>query len=358
MKKIKKIVKYFLTLNIFKIDEICKYYKKYTLLPKLMGFKQKPSLKYRLIVVYEYLKLRFYNNKDDFDYILDCIPRIFFAYYLSHKTGHFRYGHECVNKQYFYQILQKHNLPFPNTPFLISGGKLSNLKNERLSKKEIDQNKLFFAKILSGSAGKGAKVIKGKNVKIESFEDFLFQELCVNHKKIKELAPNEAFNTIRVHTYYSEKHDNLEILAAHIKLAGSGRFSDNIGTGGIGVPINLNTGKLVKYGFSEFIKDTIETYPGSAIKFEGFTIPYWDELVQLLEKATRIFKTRLIGWDIGITDKGIVFIEGNSGSDIFIPQVFYRPFYNTLLIKDQMAEAKYHSWILPYEEKYNKQFGK
>jgi hypothetical protein len=322
-----------------------------------MGFYQEPSMKYKIIIIYEYLKLRYYNKSGNSAFVLNCIPIIFYRYYLSHKTGHYEYGHECINKQYFYRILSKHNLPFPETYFIISNGKIKDLDNNYIPPQHIDSDRNYFAKTLSGSCGKGACIIKGKEIDIGKYDEYIIQDVCTNHKLIKKLAPNKSFNTIRIHSYYSNKHSRMVILTAYLKLGIQNSIIDNVGTGGIGVPINLETGKLNKYGFSEFANKEYEKYPGSNVKFENFSLPYWDTIIEMLDKAVRIFKTRFIGWDIGITDEGVVFVEANSGGHYFImPQGYYTSFYDTLLITDHIAEADYHKWILKYNDKYNKLF--
>lgn len=330
-----------------------RYRKKYTLLLRLMGFVDKPTMGYKVKLNYEFLKLRYFNPDADNLYISDCVPRVFFKHYLSHYTNHYRYGHNCINKALFYQLMHSNGIPIPKPYFLISNSQFTDIDGKIISP-QLEDNHMLFTKPLGGSVGKGAKVLAYKDVVPEHYDDFIFQEVCANHDSIKKLAPNKAFNTIRVHTYLSEKHDKLEILAAHIKLAAQNSIFDNIGTGGVGVPINISTGELFEFGFSEFTHKKIDKYPGSETLFKGFKIPYWEQLIEYVEKASRIVKTNLVGWDIGITNEGVVFIEGNSGSDIFILQVFYQPFYNSLLIKDQLAVAKYHKWIVKYESKYKR----
>lgn len=350
--KILKSLKYVFSPNILKIRKIFHYQRKYSLLARLMGFYQKPSLKFKFRLALEFLKYSYFRKGSDCNSVYNCVPRIFYTYYLSQKTGHYEHGYELIDKKIFYQVLDKNHLPYPLTYFIIQNGGFYDLFNNSVQSVKIDDQKTYFAKKRLGSAGKGATIVKGSNINVAKFEDYIFQEVCRNHEYINQIAPNKAFNTIRVHTYYSIQHDKMIILAAHLKLASSNSITDNIGAGGIGVEINPDTGSLAKYGFSELSRVSYICYPGSKHNFEDVILPFWIILVKELEKACRIFKSRLIGWDIGITDEGIVFIEGNSGSDIFIPQAFYRPFLSTLLISDHLASSKFHDWISKYEKKY------
>jgi len=341
-------------LNNANLNDLRRYYSRYTLLPKLMGFKQEPTAKYKLSLIYDYLR---YSNccwDKDSEYVLNCLPQLLYSNYLSHKTGHYEFGHECINKQYFYQILEKHNLPFPKTYFIISENQVKNLDNDVLSTEVIDSEKTYFAKPLARSSGEGACIIKSSDMDIKKFEGYIFQEKCSNHKLIKKLAPNDAFNTVRIVTYNSEKHNKTVILSTTLKLGQKNSLTDVIGTGGTMVPIDNDKHCLKKYGYNLFTEKKFEKYPESDIVFENFELPYWYDLLKVAKKASRIFGTRLIGWDIGITDEGIKIVEGNSGGSYLPPQAFDKPFYDTLLISDYLAESEYHEWIKKYEKNFSK----
>lgn len=44
----------------------------------------------------------------------------------------------------------------------------------------------------------------------------------------------------------------------------------------------------------------------------GFQVPRWDEAVELVTRLANVIETNnYVGWDIALTDKGWVMIEGN-----------------------------------------------
>ena len=52
----------------------------------------------------------------------------------------------------------------------------------------------------------------------------------------------------------------------------------------------------------------------------GFKIPKYKEVIELAKKASLVVdEVRYVGWDIAVTDKGPVIIEGNEypGHDIY-----------------------------------------
>lgn len=60
--------------------------------------------------------------------------------------------------------------------------------------------------------------------------------------------------------------------------------------------------------------DLKESHPDSNIKFKGFKVPRWNELVMLATKCHRqIPDHKYVGWDFALTENGWVLLEGNWG---------------------------------------------
>ena len=50
----------------------------------------------------------------------------------------------------------------------------------------------------------------------------------------------------------------------------------------------------------------------SNVKIENFQIPYWNEVVTLcIKAASKYDDNKSIGWDVAITQRGPILIEGN-----------------------------------------------
>ena len=61
-------------------------------------------------------------------------------------------------------------------------------------------------------------------------------------------------------------------------------------------------------------------HPVTNTKIEGFQIPYFKEAIKMVKDASKVVpQVGLVGWDIAITNKGPVMIEGNQlpGYDIY-----------------------------------------
>jgi hypothetical protein len=155
-----------------------------------------------------------------------------------------------------------------------------------------------------------------KQITIESLRMVLknkciVQERVNQHSKIKQLYP-DSVNTIRLATVIN--NGEVVPLSAVIRTGVNGLRCDNWTAGGIAIGIDLATGRLRKYGiFKPGYGGKLERHPDTGLKFEDFEIPYFDRVVQMALSLHRFFYgVHSIAWDIGITESGPTFIEGNN----------------------------------------------
>jgi Sugar-transfer associated ATP-grasp len=87
---------------------------------------------------------------------------------------------------------------------------------------------------------------------------------------------------------------------------------DHLTYGALGCWVDLNTGALSPgrtrhdFAYSSVI-------PGTARPFVGFQLPHWEMIKELALRAAMVFPwARAIGWDVAISDRGPVLIEGNA----------------------------------------------
>jgi hypothetical protein len=58
--------------------------------------------------------------------------------------------------------------------------------------------------------------------------------------------------------------------------------------------------------------DYVSVLPGTETPFVGFRLPYWSEVKDLALRAAAAFPwVRSVGWDIAISERGPVLVEGN-----------------------------------------------
>ena len=139
----------------------------------------------------------------------------------------------------------------------------------------------------------------------------MIQEYIFQHEKLNKFN-SSSLNTIRIVT--TRHNEDVHVLSAMLRIGVGGCVVDNLSSGGIGVGINSQTGKLKKYGcyYSKFNKKARLKHPVSKIKYEGYQLPCWQEVLKLVKDAHEIFyKLPTIGWDVAITRNGPIIIELN-----------------------------------------------
>lgn len=96
-----------------------------------------------------------------------------------------------------------------------------------------------------------------------------------------------------------------------------GAIVDNFHRGGIVSKVDMKTGELGPASDAGVGRPCIwlERHPLTDAQIKGRRLPLWKETVDLVCRAHAAFPDRVtIGWDVAITDRGPVIIEGNAQS--------------------------------------------
>lgn len=222
---------------------------------------------------------------------------------------------------------------------------LAVIENERVTIEEdkkilsiseyFQSDKRVICKIIDGECAdsvllltvKGNEIVNGNApitidelTQIFCGKRYLVQEVVKQHADIDRINPY-CVNTIRIITIRG-RSGKINVLAASIRIgARSDSFVDNRAAGGMAVGIHED-GTLMKYGFQHAeLGGRNEKHPVTGVVFEGYQLPYWDEVVNLVKNAHKcIMGLQSIGWDVAITPNGPVLIEGNDNWEIANPQ--------------------------------------
>ena len=187
----------------------------------------------------------------------------------------------------------------------------------------IIQKKVFVAKVIDGTCGKGVEKIdladyENANVVYEFLINnnfMLIEELIIQKDELNNLHP-QSINDVRLVTVL--KDDKVNIVGAFLRI-GNGKFVDNINSGGMFTPINIDTG-IIEFPAADKDGNIYEKHPLTNVSIVGFKIPLWEECIKLVNEAAFVVPSvRYVGWDIAITNEGPVFIEANPfpGHDIY-----------------------------------------
>jgi len=184
----------------------------------------------------------------------------------------------------------------------------------------------IIAKPLNNCGGKGIEVIdldksKMKNeyniLKIYNAliknEQFLVEEYLIQHEDLSKLY-NGSVNSLRILSFLDDNGE-VHILNTILRIGNNGSV-DNFSSGGMYTFVN-EKGKVYVPAIDE--KGNIfEEHPSSKVKIVGFEVPRYDEIESLIKKIAKIVPTvRYVGWDIVVTNNGLVVIEGNQFPGVF-----------------------------------------
>ncbi len=116
-----------------------------------------------------------------------------------------------------------------------------------------------------------------------------------------------SINSIRLRVFRFD--DRIEVLPSNFRIGRGDSIVDNTGHGGISAALDENGLVLTACDSTGMY---YETHPDTGEKIVGFQIPRWDEAVALANKLCQVVpKVRYVGWDLALTEKGWVVIEGN-----------------------------------------------
>lgn len=166
-------------------------------------------------------------------------------------------------------------------------------------------------------------------------DGFVVQERLRNHCEIERLTGSEYLQTVRVVTFVADD-GTTQVLHAHLKVTGGVNVVDNFGDGiggNVQCMVDLESGVLgsaVMFGGGGSGIEVLERHSDTGLSFEGFELPYWTEVCDLVRRSAREFlPIRAIGWDVGITPEKAVIVEGN---------IWWDP-HNQHKAMDKVAEA-------------------
>ncbi len=131
----------------------------------------------------------------------------------------------------------------------------------------------------------------------------LVEETITQCKEMSKLHP-PSINTIRAVTL------NHQIVAAYLSIGNDNNVVVNINHGGLIAPINIETG-IIDYLAIDKDGNIHEKHPLTGESILWFQIPKWPRIKRFIERASHeIPEVGYVGWDICLSDKGPLLIEG------------------------------------------------
>ena len=184
----------------------------------------------------------------------------------------------------------------------------------------------LLAKPVRGSGGVGILAFERDDLAEKALPkallrgEFLLQERLAPHPVLKPLT-FDVLATARIVTILDEQ-GSPEIVFAGLRFAGrKDAIVDNAHQGGFGAPINLTHGLLGK-GMVVAGPDEFDVHPASGARITGTRLPDWPATAALAIEAHEALASQqvIIGWDIGLSDRGPVLIEANQRPAVRLTQ--------------------------------------
>lgn len=186
------------------------------------------------------------------------------------------------------------------------------------------KHKRFIAKPTLASSGIGVHIVDlqkeprdAKNL-LEYYQKvddgkWMFEEFIEQDPSMAAWHPSSV-NTIRVPSIKTKK--GCVVILPLFRTGKNGNLVDNChNNGGLMAVPDAKTGVLVTDGYDVF-QNVVEFHPNSGMKFKGWKIPRWEELVALSAEVHQSLppKHKYIGFDFALTPNGWVLVEGNWGN--------------------------------------------
>ncbi len=182
-------------------------------------------------------------------------------------------------------------------------------------------HEMVMAKRVDGMSGAGIQ--KHSMAGIQNFdlfraellahEQYLVEAFIVQHPTMASLSPSSV-NSLRMITFFDGT--DVHVMEAVLRM-GNGADVDNYGRGGMYTVLDEKTG-IAGYGAFDKYANTFDVHPQTGTPIVGFQVPLYDEVLELLDRISRIVpEIPYVGWDVAIGEHGPVIIEGNYNTGVF-----------------------------------------
>ncbi len=229
------------------------------------------------------------------------------------------------NKLKTKQVLAAAGVPVPETY-----RSYASFFEMRTLEEDLTSHHEFVIKPAQGSGGGGIMVISGKTDSgwvsvsgkhytlgdirkhladiifgVYSFglsDQAIIERRVDQHAELNELSPF-GLTDVRVITY---QHQPALAMLRVPTQASDGKA--NLHQGALGVGIDLASGRGVH---ATFHGESIAIHPDTSVEVSGFTLPYWDEIMQISRRAAEAVPLKYLGVDLAVSTEGPLVLEIN-----------------------------------------------
>lgn len=159
-------------------------------------------------------------------------------------------------------------------------------------------------------------------------DDYLVQEFVRPHPEMAALGSGKALGTLRIVTQLANGEPRP--LYALCRIPCGNNPHDNFSggrTGNLVAFVDIDSGRLHSaFGRRDkrypHLLEHFDNNPDTGKPIAGQWVPQWSEIRAVVERGARTFPgLPALGWDVALSDSGVVIIEANSNPDIIGAQV-------------------------------------
>ena len=198
---------------------------------------------------------------------------------------------------------------------------------------DIQQDYLFL-KPIDANSGRGALKIHKDTLDVNTLwntlsnANYIHQKVIEQHRDINKIY-SKSINTFRIETFV-DNNGVFNFLGHYMRFGSGGSVVDNVNQGGFYVSVNLDNGTLTEYGETNLILGAklMDKHPDSGYPFKDFKIPYFQEALDLVNKAAFSIPAYIQAWDVVFTPSGPILLEGNNYPSMITGEYSYGGYRN------------------------------
>lgn len=178
--------------------------------------------------------------------------------------------------------------------------------------KFVKDKEIFFVKKHNSFGGDGVEKVINKDLdykelykKLFETKQYLVEEAIIQHAYLDKINPR-AVNNVRIVTLV--KDGEVSIVGSVLRI--SNGEEDALSHGEIIQTLD-ESGNAISNAYNDYFKK-FSKHPTTKFDFKTTKIPYMKEAIKLVKSAAlEVPEVRYIGWDVAISEKGPLLIEGN-----------------------------------------------
>ncbi len=290
---------------------------------------------------FHYFNYKLYTNHFDLtdSDLIDYIPNWYYCNIFADLINNADYSAMDGDKNIFDVLLHGAGVPVPEPLCKVARGAITDRWFSILSREDVESriasatSDRIFVKPVAGAGGEGFVIFRKNKDKLghtndeghalayETLQklaaktDWIVQQGVVQHVALNNLHASSV-NTLRPVTE-RRPDGSVRIVAVTLRIGTGGGETDNAHVGGISCGVDVDSWCCEKWASTDGSLGPVrwtDRHPDSGIRFEGYQLPYRDEVLAILERGARtLYPMPIMSWDVAFTPTGPLILEANAG---------------------------------------------